>query len=179
MDRHYGTTTPSRRSPGHRRTAAPSSTAQAEGWSAPRSGSGRPHRHSLRAENGHSPGVLPVTQPAPARHARATAHLGRQQLPRDTELQHEDDDGQAGAIRNAGPAAFRFRRLNWHQRFDPIPQCVRDQGLAYARDRRKPGSTVLLEPLTACANGTDVMAGGMAGHPSGSASTLGARAGER
>jgi hypothetical protein len=47
------------------------------------------------------PGLLPIAQTAPAGHAGTTAHLLRQQLPGDAALQHQDDAGRGGTIRNA------------------------------------------------------------------------------
>ena len=44
--------------------------------------------------------LLPVAQPSPTGHSAATAHLQRQQLPRNAALQDEDDAGQGGADLN-------------------------------------------------------------------------------
>ncbi len=90
--------------------------------------------------------LLPVTEPAPARHARAAAHLLRQHLPGDAGAQDEEDAGQGGAIRHAGPTALWLRRLGREQRLHHRPERVSDKGLAHAptnaRDR------VLLEALS-------------------------------
>lgn len=47
-------------------------------------------------------GVLPVAQPSPAGHARATARPLRQQRPLGARPRDEEDAGQAGAIRHIG-----------------------------------------------------------------------------
>jgi hypothetical protein len=52
-----------------------------------------------------------VPQPPPARHPAPLAHLGRQVLPGNTGLQHEQDPGQHRPVRHTGPPALRFRRL--------------------------------------------------------------------
>jgi hypothetical protein len=47
------------RAVGDRRTAAAAGAAQAEGWKAPRAEPGGPHRHRLRAQDGHALGDAP------------------------------------------------------------------------------------------------------------------------
>ena len=42
----------------------------------------------------------------------------RQHLPRNPAAQHEEDAGETGAIRDAGPPTIRSRRWNGQKRFD-------------------------------------------------------------
>ena len=49
-------------------------------------------------ELGPHPGCVPVSQSAPAGHARTTIHFLRQHLPGDAALEHEEDAGQDGAV---------------------------------------------------------------------------------
>ena len=49
---------------------------------------------------------LPITQPSPARHARAAPHLLRQVLPWQTGAQHEQDAGQRHPVRDRGRPPF-------------------------------------------------------------------------
>lgn len=74
-------------------------------------------------------GFGPVAQSAPAGHARAAPHLLQQHLlwqhfPGDAAAEHEDDAGQAGSIRDAGPAALGLRPLRREKRFYDLPQLV-------------------------------------------------------
>ena len=52
-----------------------------------------------------------LVQPAPARHPAPTPHLGRQVLPGDARLQHEQDPRQRRPVRHPGPSALGLRRL--------------------------------------------------------------------
>ena len=69
-------------------------------------------------------GLLPVTQPAPARHARAAAHLLRQHLPWNAGSQDKQNAGQGGAVRHPWSAAFGLGQLGWQQRGNDGPQIV-------------------------------------------------------
>lgn len=76
--------------------------------------------------------LLPIAQPAPARHAAAAAHLLGQHLPRDARLQNEEDAGQGSTVGQARSAALRFRRLRRQQRLYHRPERIREKGSAYA-----------------------------------------------
>ena len=76
---------------------------------------------------------LPVAQPAPARHPRAAARLGRQHLPRDAAPQHGDDAGQRRPVRDRRPAALRLRARGRQQRRDRRPEIIRNEGTGHAR----------------------------------------------
>jgi hypothetical protein len=67
------------------------------------------------------PGLLPVAESAPARHAGAAAQLRRQQLPGDAGFEDEDDPGQGGAVRNPGATTLGLGRFRWQQRGDEGP----------------------------------------------------------
>src|SRR5215212_392091 len=75
--------------------------------------------------------LVPVSQPAPARHPAPTPHLGRQVLPGDARLQHEQDPRQRRPVRHPGPSALGLRRLRREQRHDPRPQRIRQQFLRH------------------------------------------------
>ncbi len=60
--------------------------------------------------------LVPVSQPAPARHPAPAPHLGRQVLPGDARLQHEQDPRQRRPVRHPGPSALGLRRLRREQR---------------------------------------------------------------
>src|SRR5258706_14010265 len=75
--------------------------------------------------------LVPVSQPAPARHPAPTPHLGRQVLPEDARLQHEQDPRQRRPVRHQGPSALGLRRLRREQRRDPRPQRLRQQFLRH------------------------------------------------
>ena len=60
--------------------------------------------------------LLPVAQPAPAGHARATAYLLGQHLPRNARAQDKQDAGQRGAVGHPWAATFGLGRLGWDQR---------------------------------------------------------------
>jgi hypothetical protein len=75
--------------------------------------------------------LVPVSQPAPARHPAPTPHLGRQVLPGDARLQHEQDPRQRRPVRHPGPSALGLRRLRREQRRDPRPQRIRQQFLRH------------------------------------------------
>src|SRR5215217_412980 len=72
-----------------------------------------------------------LVQPAPARHPAPTPHLGRQVLPGDARLQHEQDPRQRRPVRHPGPSALGLRRLRREQRRDPRPQRIRQQFLRH------------------------------------------------
>src|SRR2546426_72555 len=75
--------------------------------------------------------LVPVSQPAPARHPAPTPHLGRQVLPGDARLQHEQDPRQRRPVRHPGPSALGLRRLRREQRRDPRPERIRQQFLRH------------------------------------------------
>src|SRR3954471_1758378 len=58
-------------------------------------------------------------------------HLGRQVLPGDARLQHEQDPRQRRPVRHPGPSALGLRRLRREQRRDPRPQRIRQQFLRH------------------------------------------------
>ena len=76
-------------------------------------------------------GLVPVTQASPTGHAAAAAHLHRQIFPADTGLEDKEDAGEAGAIVDRLAPAFGSRRVRWQQRFDNLPEFIRDQGLGH------------------------------------------------
>src|SRR3990172_4964595 len=79
-------------------------------------------------------GPLPTHQPPPARAARSTSHFFRQHLPRQAGTQYEQNAGQRGSIRDAGPA-HRFPSPPpplRQQRLDPTPQRIVDETLGHA-----------------------------------------------
>ena len=78
------------------------------------------------------PSLLPVAQASPAAHARPTAHLGRQHLPRQAGLQHEQDAGQRRPIRQARSATLRLGRFERKQRRDHRPQVIGNKQLGQA-----------------------------------------------
>ena len=71
--------------------------------------------------------LLPVAHPAPARHPRPTPEFLRQHLPRDTAAEDKENAGQTGAIRHARPSTLRSSRWTQQERFDKIPQRIREQ----------------------------------------------------
>lgn len=50
--------------------------------------------------------VLPIPHTTPAGHFRTAAHLGRQHIPRDADLQHKQDGRQRGPVRHRQPPAL-------------------------------------------------------------------------
>jgi hypothetical protein len=70
---------------------------------------------------------LPVAQASPACHARTTAQFLRQHLPGYSAAQHEQDAGQARAIRDTRPSAVWPRWWKRQKRFDKFPQRVGQQ----------------------------------------------------
>ncbi len=83
-------------------------------------------------------GVLPIAEPTPAGHTRATAHLLWQQLPLDARLEHKDDAGQAGAVRDTGSATLGLGWLRWQQRGDDGPEVVADKEFRHPRSLPHP-----------------------------------------
>jgi hypothetical protein len=69
-----------------------------------------------------SHGQLPVTQATPARHPRPAPEFLREHLP--VAAKHEDDVGEARAIRNARPTTLWPSWGNRQERFDKIPQRI-------------------------------------------------------
>ena len=82
-------------------------------------------------------------QPAPAGHAAAAAHLARQVLPGDAGLQHEQDAGQAGAVRDPRAPALGLGRLRREPRLNDAPELIRHQRL-HAPEGYKLRATVSL-----------------------------------
>ena len=64
---------------------------------------------------------LPVAQASPACHARTTVQFLRQHLPWYSAAQHEEDAGQAGAIRHTRASAARPRWWKRQKRFEYVP----------------------------------------------------------
>ena len=81
---------------------------------------------------------LPVAQASPACHARTTAQFLRQHLPWYSAAQHEQDAGQAGAIRHTRPSAVRPRWWKRQKRFDKFPQRVGQQRGGHKPTLRRP-----------------------------------------
>ena len=92
------------------------------------------------------PCLLPVAQPSPAGHARTTAHLGRQQLPRRAGAQHKDDACEHRPVRDAWPSATRTQRCRRQQRLNFFPQFIAHQRLGHNRPNL-PENPVLLDAL--------------------------------
>ena len=76
-------------------------------------------------------GLVPVAEPAPARHARAAAHLRRQHLPRDAGAEDEEDPREGRAVGDAGASAARFGGLRWEEWLDDGPEVVGEEGLGH------------------------------------------------
>ena len=71
---------------------------------------------------------LPIPQPSPAGHPAAAVHLVRQVLPGEAGLEDEEDAGQRGAVGDGGLAALGAGCPLGQQRFDDLPQFVRQAG---------------------------------------------------
>ena len=72
--------------------------------------SASPSRSSrVRWRRSQTPACLPVAQAPPAGHAGAAAHFLGQHFPGDAGLQHEEDAGQTGAVRDAGSTTLGLR----------------------------------------------------------------------
>ncbi len=69
-------------------------------------------------------GRLPVAQSAPATHAAAARHLGRQPLPGDARAQHEQDARQGSPIVHPGTPAPRAERVRRQKGGDRSPEIV-------------------------------------------------------
>ena len=61
----------------------------------------------------------PVSEPSPAGHPGAAPHLDGQVFPRDADLEHLEDAGQAGAAGNPRTAALGFGGHDGQERFNP------------------------------------------------------------
>ena len=73
------------------------------------------------------PGIVPVAQPAPARHPRTESQLLGQELPADPGVQHEQDSAQYLAVVQTGSARTSGVALDLRQqRRDPLPQAILD-----------------------------------------------------
>jgi hypothetical protein len=90
---------------------------------------------------------MPVAEPAPARHAGATPHLLREPLPLDARLQHEEDAGQARAVRDGAPPALRARAVRRQEGSDQAPEVVRYERRGHTPP--PPARPVLLGSLSA------------------------------
>src|SRR3712207_4097613 len=77
------------------------------------------------------PGLLPIAQAPPARHAAAAAQLLGKHLPGDAGLEHEDDARQGGTVGNTRTATLGLGRFGWKEGSDDGPQVVADQGFAH------------------------------------------------
>src|SRR5690606_7085893 len=77
---------------------------------------------------------LPVPEPAPAGHARATAHLLGQHLPGNAAAQDKEDAGQTCAGRQGlAPRSAKSAPLDRDEGFDDVPQFVIQQGFGHDR----------------------------------------------
>src|SRR5436190_5443259 len=102
-------------------------------------------------------GQLPVAQASPARHPRTAAQFLRQHLPRDSAPEDKENAGETRTIRNARPSALWPMGWNRHERFDKIPQRIREQRDGHSRTEyraascrcsyRRSGGEVLLHVL--------------------------------
>ncbi len=81
-------------------------------------------------------GLVPVAEPAPARHPGAAVHLVGEHLPRDAGAEYEEDAGERGPVRNAWTPTARLGRLGRNERFDDVPEVVGQQRLHEALRRR-------------------------------------------
>jgi hypothetical protein len=72
-------------------------------------------------------GTTPGTEPAPAGHAAAAAHLLGEILPRDARFEDEDDAGESPAIVEKWSTAFWMRRMRWEKQPRELPQMVGQQ----------------------------------------------------
>ena len=79
-----------------------------------------------------NPYRLPVTQPPPERHARATAHLLRQGPSGKASAQHEQNAVLRSAIRDGWPTTLRARSGRWQEWRDHRPKIIGDKGLSHA-----------------------------------------------
>src|SRR5262245_56499586 len=94
---------------------------------------------------------LPVAQTSPACHARTTAQFLRQHLPWYSAAQHEEDTGQAGAIRHTRASAARPRWWKRQKRFEKFPQRVGQQRGGHKPTLRRRSSAWFIEPVLLCA----------------------------
>jgi hypothetical protein len=73
-------------------------------------------------------GGLPVAQASPAGRAAPAAQFLRQQPPRASRPEDEDDASEGEALRDARTTTFRLRRVLGQQRFDGFPEGIGDKG---------------------------------------------------
>jgi hypothetical protein len=91
---------------------------------------------------------LPIPQATPARHARATPHLGRQHLPGQPGTQHEQDAGQGGPVLDGPSPALRTRPRRRKQWGDLVPEIVGKERASHATPTQAdPHGAVLLGAL--------------------------------
>ena len=80
---------------------------------------------------------LPIPQPPPATHAGATAHLGRQHLPRQARAQHEQDARQCGPVLDRRTSTLRTRPRRWQEWSDLIPEIIGEKRPGHAKPTLK------------------------------------------
>jgi hypothetical protein len=66
--------------------------------------------------------LIPVSQPTPASHATATAHLLRQEFPRDSAFEDKDNACEGLAVADRWTTAFGTRWPFGDKRFDHFPE---------------------------------------------------------
>ena len=76
-------------------------------------------------------GRLPVAQPTPAGGAAAKAQLLRQQPPRGTRPEDEDDSAEHGPVGDTGAATLGLRWFSRQEGLDGLPEIIRDVGLIH------------------------------------------------
>ena len=70
---------------------------------------------------------LPIAQAAPTRHPRPAPEFLREHLPGDATAEDKEKAGEAGAIGDARPSAFRSTRGSGQERFNKVPQRIGKQ----------------------------------------------------
>ena len=98
----------------------------------------QPIQHRKMNQIPHS-GQLPIAQTSPARHPGAAAQFSRQHLPREPTAKDKEDAGEARSVRDARPSTFRSSWRNRQERFDEIPQYIREQRCAHSCQRYRAG----------------------------------------
>lgn len=68
--------------------------------------------------------TVPVAKAPPAGHAAAATHLLRKHFPGNARHKKKEDARERGAVRDAGPAAFRLGRLCWKKGFNYFPELI-------------------------------------------------------
>ena len=80
------------------------------------------------------PGLVPLSEPAPAGHARTAAHLLGELLPGGARPEYEQDAGKGGAIIDAGSATLWLRGFLRQERLYDLPQLLAHQFFGHALD---------------------------------------------